>query len=437
MGRIDWYSDFVKIGYKPAKDELVALFYFEPMRGMSKKEVAGRIASESSVGTWTTLPGMPKARIKKLMAKVFSIQGNYLKVAYPIDLWEPGSIAQLMSGVAGNILGMKAVKNLRLLDVKFPKSYLKSFKGPLYGVDSAKKIFKKKGKEQKIITATVIKPKLGYTDKEHAQLAYELYVGGIDAIKDDENLTSQSFNKFERRVRDMAKARDKAEKETGDIKDAFINITSPNFKEMEKRIKLVHDYGFKYFMIDVVLSGFTAVQTATMLARDYKMAIHGHRAMHAAYTRNKKHGVTMQFLAKLMRIAGVDELHTGTIIGKLEGQKEEVLSCRDMMEGKKIKAIKGMRLEQDFYHIKQGMPVASGGLHPGLLHQLFNLYNAKYLVVQVGGGTLGHPKGARAGAMAVKQAIEAYYEGISLKEYAKKHKELAEALKKWGYMKPK
>ncbi len=436
MARIEWYLDFVRESYKPKKDEIVALFYFEPGAGLSKKEAAGRIASESSVGTWTTLPGMPKARIKKLMAKAFSIKGNYLKVAYPLDLWERGSIPQLMSGIAGNILGMKGVKNLRLLDAYLPESYLKSFKGPYYGKDAGKKIFRKKGKNQ-IITSTVIKPKLGYTDKEHAQIAYELYTGGIDAVKDDENLTSQSFNKFEKRVKYMAKARDKAEKETGDIKDAFINITSPNLKEMERRIKLVHDYGFKYFMIDVVLSGFTAVMTATELARDYKMAIHGHRAMHAAFTRNKKHGVSMWMLAKLMRIAGVDQLHVGTVIGKLEGSKDEILICRDMMSKKEIKEVKNYTLKQNFGRIKEGMPVASGGLHPGLLHELFKIYKLDNMVIQVGGGTLGHPKGPKAGAKAVKQAIEAYYEGISLKEYAKNHKELNEALKKWGFLKPK
>ena len=431
--KIEWYLDFVKEKHKP-KDEIITLFYFENAKGISRKEAAGRIASESSVGTWTTLPNMPKERIKKLMAKAFEIKGNYVKVSYPLELWEEGSLAQLMSGIAGNIMGMKAVKNLRLIDASFPKKYLKHYKGPYYGKDAAKRIFKKK--KERIITSTVIKPKLGYSDKEHAKLAYELYLGGIDCVKDDENLTSQKFNKFEKRVKLVAKARDKAEKETGEIKDAFINVTAPNLKELEKRIKLVYDHGFKYFMIDMVLSGFTAVQTATDLARDYKMAIHGHRAMHATFTRNKKHGISMQMFAKLMRIAGVDQLHIGTIIGKLEGDKKEVLSCRDILSNKEVKAIKNYRLEQNYYHIKESLPVASGGLHPGLLHELFKLYGTDYLVIQVGGGTLGHPKGVRAGAKAVKQAIEAYYDGVSLEEYAKKHKELREALKKWKHIKP-
>ncbi len=434
MAKIDWYLDFVDFKHKP-KDEIVCLFYFEPHKSLTKKEAIGRIASESSVGTWTTLPSMPYERIKKLAAKAFKLYGNFVEVSYPLELWEKGSIPQLFSGIAGNIMGMKGVKNLRLVDVQFPRSYLKYFKGSYYGRDAPKRIFKKKGKK-KIITSTVIKPKLGYTSKEHAELALEIYRGGIDCVKDDENLTDQSFNRFKERVRRVAKARDKAEKETGEIKDAFINVTAPTLKQLEERIKFVHDHGFNYFMIDVVLSGFTAVQTACELARDYKMAIHGHRAMHATFTRNKKHGISMWALAKTFRIMGVDQLHVGTVLGKLEGKKEEVLANRDALYAKKLKPIKGIRLAQDFYHIKPSLPVASGGLHPGLLPKLFDIYGIDEMVIQVGGGVLGHPKGVFAGARAVVQAIEAWKEGIKLEEYAKSHKELREALKKWGHLRP-
>ena len=93
MAKIDWYEEFVDLDYEPAKDELVALFYFEPPRGMSKEESAGRIASESSTGTWTTLTKLPD-RMKGLQATAFDIQGNYLKVAYPGELWEPGNFCQ-------------------------------------------------------------------------------------------------------------------------------------------------------------------------------------------------------------------------------------------------------------------------------------------------------------------------------------------------------
>ncbi|MCD6434525.1 MAG: type III ribulose-bisphosphate carboxylase [Candidatus Diapherotrites archaeon] len=432
MRKIDWYDEFVNRNYRPKKREIVALFRYGAT-GISSKEAVGRIASESSVGTWTTLPGMPVKQINKLKAIAFWYNKEFAKIAYPLELWERGSIPQLMTGIAGNIFGMKALKNLRLIDASLPREYLKEFKGAVYGKEAIKKIFKKR---KGPITATVIKPKLGYTAEQHAKLAYEIYLGGIDCVKDDENLTDLKFNRFNKRVELVAKARDKAEKETKEIKDAFINVTAPNLKELERRIRLVHDFGFRYFMIDVVISGFTAVQTAAELAKDYKMAIHAHRAMHAAFTRSNKHGISMLFLAKLFRIIGVDNIHIGTIVGKMAGSENEIIAMKEMLLSKKVKGIPKLRLEQNFYHIRPILPVASGGLHPGILPVLFDAFGTTDIAIQVGGGVLGHPQGAEAGAKAVCQAIEAYHRGIKLEEYAKKHKELREALEKWGTLRP-
>src|SRR3989338_1694867 len=106
MKKVEWYLEFVNEKYKPSKTYLEVLFYFEPAKGISVNEAIGRIASESSTGTWTTLFTLPP-RMKKLMATAHEIKGNYVKVAYPLDLWEPGNAPQLLSGIAGNIFGMK------------------------------------------------------------------------------------------------------------------------------------------------------------------------------------------------------------------------------------------------------------------------------------------------------------------------------------------
>ncbi len=430
--KTDWYSEFVDLGYRPKASDVVCLFRAEP-DGMSMKEVAGRIASESSCGTWTTLAHMP--RIKELMAKVFEIKGNFLKVAYPIELFEQGAITSFMSGPGGNIFGMKAVRNLRMQDVSFSKEFIKNFKGPNYGSSAIRKIFKRKSGP---ITSVVPKPKLGYSAEEHARkVAYAIWRGGMDCVKDDENLSSQKFNRFEERVAQVAKYRDRAERETGDVKDAFINVTSPNFKELEKRIRTVHEHGFKYFMLDTVVSGFTAVQTAVDFAHDYDMAIHGHRAMHAMFTKNPKHGMSMLCLAKLMRLVGIDQLHIGTVVGKLGGVKEEIIATKEMVMRQSVSEIKNLRMPQKWGKIKPMIPVASGGLHPGLLPQVFDIYGTMNIVIQAGGGTQGHPAGIEAGARAVMQSIEAYKQKIPLAEYAKSHKELQAALDKWGYLRPR
>lgn len=431
--KIEWYHEFINKGYKLKKSDVNVLFYYESAEGITNEDAIGRIASESSSGTWTTLTEKPKL-LPKVKAYAYEYDNNYVKIAYPIIDFEEGSVPCIVSAIGGNIFGMKALKNLRLIDAELPLEYIKGFKGPNYGVDVIKRIFKR---ESGPVTSVVPKPKIGYTAEEHAKkVAYGVWSGGIDCCKDDENLTNQNFNKLKERIKFLAKYRDKAMKETGEVKDAFINVTSPTLKEVEKRVKLIHDHGFKYFMIDMVVSGFTAVGTAAELAHDYDMAIHGHRAMHSMFTRNPKHGMTMLFLAKLMRLIGVDQLHTGTAIGKLEGSRESILAMEKMLMNQEVKEIKNLRLPQKWGKIKPTLPVSSGGLHPGILPAVFDIYGTTNIGLQVGGGTLGNPLGIEAGAKAVVQSIEAYKQGIDLEEYAKTHKELKAALDKWGHMKP-
>ncbi len=431
--KIEWYHEFVNKKYKPKNNDVKALFKYKPADGLTKEEVIGRVASESSSGTWTTLTNKPKL-LKKVMAYGYEYDKDYVKIAYPRILFEDGSVPCMLSGIAGNIFGMKAVEGLRLQDAELPVDYVNGFKGPKFGQTAIQKIFKRKHGP---ITSVVPKPKVGYTAKEHAYfVAKQVWSGGIDCVKDDENLTNQKFNKFADRVKYLAKVRDQVMKDTGDVKDAFINCTSPNLKEMEKRVKMVHDYGFNYFMLDLVVAGFTAVGTAVELSYDYKMAIHGHRAMHAAFTKNPDQGISMLFLAKLYRLIGVDNIHTGTVVGKLEGNEKEIMAMKDMIMEPKVEEIKNIRLAQKWGKIKPSLPISSGGLHPGLIPAVLDVYGTMNIGLQLGGGTQGHPDGIEAGSKAMMQAIEAHRQGIELKEYSKTHKELAKALEKWGTMKP-
>jgi len=210
------YLDFVDLKYKPRKTDLICTFRFEQAKGISKKEAIGRIAAESSNGTWTTLSTL-RPHIRRIRARAYNVQSNYVKIAYPLELFELGNMPQLLSSIAGNIFGMKAITNLRLEDISFPKKYINSFRGPQYGIKGIRKYMKIK---KRPMTATVPKPKVGMTTKEHTKVAYDAWSGGIDFLKDDENLTSQNFNKFEKRVKTCSRARDKAEKETGEKKDS-------------------------------------------------------------------------------------------------------------------------------------------------------------------------------------------------------------------------
>ena len=119
------YLDFVDLTYKPKETDLICTFFVEP-EGISLKEAAGGVAAESSVGTWTELT-TEKPYVKRLAAHVFSIEGSIIKIAYPIELFEPANMPNILSSVAGNVFGLKALKNLRLLDIEFSRATLKQF----------------------------------------------------------------------------------------------------------------------------------------------------------------------------------------------------------------------------------------------------------------------------------------------------------------------
>ena len=412
-------EDFIQLNYKPTSEDLICLFRVEPATGASMKKACANVALESSIGTWTEI-GTEKDYMKKLAAKVFSIKGSMVKIAYPSGLFEKGNAPNILSSIAGNIFGMKIVKNLRLEDIQFPASILRSFRGPKFGIEGIRSILKVKNRP---LLGTIIKPKLGLRTEDHAKVAYEAWCGGCDFVKDDENLSSQDFNKFEQRLVKTLEMAEKAKSETGEEKVYFVNVTAET-EEMLRRAELVKSHGGKAVMIDVITEGFGAVQTLRKV--DLGLAIHGHRAMHAAFTRNKKHGISMMVLADLCRLIGIDSLHIGTAIGKLEGSIKEVSELEEEIEQKHVTALRD-RLSQNWKSIKPTLAVSSGGLHPG--HVPFLIKNlGKDLIIQMGGGIHGHPRGTRAGAMAGRQAIDASMKKVSLKEYAKTHDELKSAI---------
>ncbi|MCP1714394.1 ribulose-bisphosphate carboxylase large chain [Methanocalculus alkaliphilus] len=427
---IDWYNEFVDLTYTPARDDIVCLFSFDPAEGISEKEAAGRIASESSTGTWTTLHSLPP-RMRDLQATAFDIDGHYLKIAYPAGLWEEGNLVQLLSGIAGNIFGMKAVDHLRLIDATLPEAYLRHFKGPHFGMDGIRDMM---GIQGRPMTGAVPKPKIGFSSAEHAEIGYETWMGGFDCVKDDENLTSTTFNRFEDRVVALADMREKAERETGEEKSAFLNITADT-ETMKQRADFLVENGWNYAMIDVVVVGTAAVMTLRDYCSDLGLAIHAHRAMHAAFDRDPRHGISMQFLAKTMRLIGISQIHTGTAVGKLVGTADDAKVLADILREKKVTGVGHMSLDQDWHGIKSAFPVSSGGLHPGLVPDVLDIYGED-LVLLVSGGIHGHPDGTRAGATAAMQAIEAWQDGITLEEKATKARELGRALEKWGSYKP-
>nr|VDS11170.1 RuBisCO long chain [uncultured Aenigmarchaeota archaeon] len=400
------YDDYVSLGKVPV-NSVVCTFRIDP----PTTNAAAAVAAESSTGTWSDVPDTNY--VKKISAFIFERRGQMFKIAYPITLFEKNNIPQLMSSVAGNVFDMKNVKNLRLEDIEFPRSYYTAFKGPAYGIKGIRKIMKIR---KRPLIGTIIKPKLGLNTEQHAERAYQAWIGGCDIVKDDENLSNQKFNKFQKRGFNTLMMCQRAENETGFKKAYMPNITAET-NEMIKRAKFVEDHGGKYIMIDVVTTGWAGLQTV----RDHvKIPIHAHRAGHGAFTRMENHGIAMRVIAKICRMIGIDQLHTGTVIGKMQGGKgvfDSVHALQDRWRG-----------------IKSCFAVCSGGLCPTHAPELIKMFG-RNIIIQAGGGIHSHPKGTIHGAEAMMQAVEAGMKKISLTEYAENHTSLRLALEKWGLSK--
>ncbi|MHA1148428.1 MAG: type III ribulose-bisphosphate carboxylase [Promethearchaeota archaeon] len=422
---------YVDKNYKPNDKDLIAMYYVEqtPEECPSIEQACEEIAKESSIGTWTDIVTMSKDIAERLKPSAYYIdeKNHIVKIAYSEELFEAGNMSQILSAIAGNIYGMKALKNLRLIDITFPKDIVKAYPGPKYGVDGIRKLTKI---EKRPLLGTIVKPKVGLNEIEHAKVCGQAWRGGLDIVKDDENLTSMVFNKFEKRIEETLKIRDKVENETGEKKIYMPNITAP-VNIMKKRADHVIANGGEYIMLDILTVGFSALQEIREYLDDKNIVIHAHRAMHAAITRKKKHGMTMLALAKIMRLLGMDQLHTGTVVGKMEGGKQEVLETNQVITEQNITGNNRTLLDQDWFGMKPILPVASGGLSPLHVSELIDILGVN-MVYQFGGGCHGHPDGTEAGATAIRQAVDAVLSESTLEDYAKTHSELQKALNKWG-----
>ena len=402
---------------------IIATFSFSAP-SLSFKNAVHAIAGESSIGTWTKIDGLTDARYKQLAPKIIweDRRKHLVKIAYPLSLFEFGNLPQLLSSICGNIFSMKVVERLRLLDIEFPKKYIEAMPGPKFGIEGIRRKLKIKNRA---LVGSIVKPKVGRTARQHAEAAYDLWSNGVDVVKDDENLTSMSFNKFKERVDWLMKLRKKAEKETGEEKLAIINITAP-YNLALSRAKYIKKKGGKCIMVDIVSMGWSAVQS--LRQENLGLIMHGHRAGHSMFTRDETHGMTMYVLAKLGRLAGIDQLHTGTVVGKMEGGSKEVVKIDSFLkeDWKHFDF-----LQSDWSNLKPVMPIASGGLHPGLVEGVVK-YIGYNVIINFGGGIFGHPDGRKAGAKAARQAVDGAMQGKKLSQLVKENKELAAAVKFWS-----
>ncbi|MBS0276837.1 MAG: ribulose-bisphosphate carboxylase large subunit [Proteobacteria bacterium] len=401
-----WEPDYV-----PKDTDLIAMFRVTPQDGVDEIEAAAAVAGESSTATWTVVWTDRLTACEKYRAKAFRVDAVpnapgqwFAYIAYDLDLFEPGSIANLTASIIGNVFGFKAVKALRLEDMRIPVAYLKTFQGPATGIVVERERMDKFGRP--LLGATV-KPKLGLSGRNYGRVVYEALKGGLDFTKDDENINSQPFMHWRERFLYCMEAVNRAQASSGEVKGHYMNVTAGTMEEMYERAEFARDLGSIIVMIDLVI-GYTAIQSMAKWARKNDMILHLHRAGNSTYSRQKNHGMNFRVICKWMRMAGVDHIHAGTVVGKLEGDPLMIAGFYDTLREDKLKANleRGLFFDQDWASLNKVLPVASGGIHAGQMHQLIH-YLGEDVILQFGGGTIGHPMGIQAGATANRVALEA------------------------------
>ncbi|MGI8718034.1 MAG: form I ribulose bisphosphate carboxylase large subunit [Lapillicoccus sp.] len=397
--------------YEPGPTDVLAVFRVTPQDGVDPIEAAAAVAGESSSATWTVVWTDRLTANTHYQAKAYRVDdvpgrpGEFFAyVAYSIDLFEEGSIANLTSSVIGNVFGFKPLKALRLEDMRIPVAYVKTFQGPAHGIVMERELLGKYGRP--LLGATV-KPKLGLSARNYGRVVYEGCRGGLDFTKDDENINSQPFMRWRDRYLYCMEGVNKAMTETGETKGHYLNVTAATMEQMYERAEFAKELGSVIVMIDLTI-GYTAMQSMARWARDNSVLLHLHRAGHSTYTRQKTHGVSFRVIAKWCRLIGVDHVHAGTVVGKLEGDPATTKGFYDTLRDEHIPANPqhGIFFDQDWASMPGVMPVASGGIHAGQMHQLLDLLGED-VILQFGGGTIGHPLGIAAGAEANRVALEA------------------------------
>jgi ribulose-bisphosphate carboxylase large chain len=438
-----WQPDYV-----PKDTDLLCAFRITPQDGVPPEEAGAAVAGESSTATWTVVWTDRLTTYDHYQAKCYKVEpvpgtpGQWIAYsAYDLDLFEEGSIANLTSSIIGNVFGFKPLKALRLEDMRIPTHYVKTFQGPAHGIVMEREYLGKFGRP--LLGATT-KPKLGLSARNYGRVVYEALRGGLDFTKDDENINSQPFMRWRDRFLFCMEAVNRAQAATGEIKGHYLNVTAGTMEQMYERADFAKELGSVIVMIDLTV-GYTAIQSMAKWARDNGVILHLHRAGHSTYTRQKTHGVSFRVISKWMRLAGVDHVHAGTVVGKLEGDPATTAGFYDTLRLNSVQAdlTKGLYFDQEWASTPGVMPVASGGIHAGQMHQLIH-YLDEDVVLQFGGGTIGHPMGIAAGAEANRVALEAMIkarnEGLDyyaqgpeiLKKAASRNRALDMALATWG-----
>ena len=388
------------------------------------------MAGEQSTGTFIKIPGETMALHERSGAQIEdisvltietkpSLPGSITGTAYhraKVTLSWPlenigTDLVNLTATIAGNLFELQEFSGLRILDIRLPAEFMSAYYGPKFGITGTRKMA---GVEEGAIIGTIIKPSIGLNAEETAQLVSTLCEAGIDFIKDDELQADGVVCPFESRVKAVMKViRDHYEKTGKKVMYAF-NL-SGDVDQMRRRHDIVQEQGGTCVMASlnaVGLSGFLS------LSRHTELPIHAHRNGWGALSRSPALGWSYPAWSKLWRLAGADHMHVNGLDNKFSESNESVmLAARSILTP--------LDLDNPFI----SMPVFSSGQTARQVQRTYAGIKCSDCIYAAGGGVLAHPKGPKAGVIALRQAWDAALSGVDAIDYAATHPELADALK--------
>lgn len=389
------------------------------------------IAVEQTTGSWADIAGETADIREKYSAKLIGfyevpdyqndldlkcevkpdeLRHYIMRIAFPIVNFDD-NVPLMMQAVAGNITALPHVK---MVDLEFPESYIRMFKGPKFGIQGIRDIL---GVYDRPILNNMIKPCTGYTAEVGADLFYQTAAGGVDFIKDDELIAGdRSFNTIEDRVRLNMAAAEKANAVKGEKTLYTCNVTDEFTKLKENAMKAIKA-GTNAIMIDVYTAGLSGLR---MLAEDpeINVPILAHPGGVGCVMASPYQGIAYPVMAKLSRLCGADIQLVANPYGKF-----------DMMKYPSIRALNTMK--NKLYDIKPSMPLFGGGTIPGNIPVIMNDVGID-CIMGAGAAVHAFPMGPTKGAKALRDSIDATLKNIPLREAAKNSEELQCAIDTWG-----
>ncbi|OQA73417.1 MAG: 2,3-diketo-5-methylthiopentyl-1-phosphate enolase [Firmicutes bacterium ADurb.Bin248] len=392
----------------------------------SIEKLALAIADEQTTGTWIKVANDSDDKRRTFGAKVVSIYevpdagADYagdqppmyvIQIAFPMANMG-ASLPMMLSTVFGNI---SASGMLKWIDVAFPEKYVRRFQGPKFGVEGLRKIL---GVYDRPLLNAMIKPNIGWTPDEGAEIFYQAARGGVDIIKDDELMpANESFCPLRERVTKFMEMEKRAFEETGERTLYAVNVTDGIDKIRDNALRAI-EYGANCIMLNAYTAGQAALK---MLADDpeINVPILAHVDFAGAYASATYTGISAPLvIGKLTRLAGGDFQINGHPWGKFPIPYKVFY--------RSFKAF-----TQPWWNIKPMMYACSGGTTQLVVKNCMDTLGTD-IILAAGGGVHGHPDGSYSGAKSMRQAIDAALQGIDLIEYAKTHKELMRMAERLG-----